>query len=245
MLKRKIPLQIFLRSLLIQGSWNVSRMQGLGFAYAIAPLVSAEGEPGHPATSALLARHLQRFNTHPYLAASIIGSVGRLEAENRFKEAPDLKNALMGPYAAIGDSFFWGALRPFGGIAAVCLAIVGFFLAPLMLLVLYNPVHLWVRIRGFITGWRQGQNAIDFIRRLDLPEMSRRIRWGSTILLAVAAYLASTAGPFHDLLQPGLPGQVGGLLVVLASFLAVRKGISPLAILYGSVTFFAVVMMMR
>jgi PTS system mannose-specific IID component len=155
------------------------------------------------------------------------------------------KVGLMGSLGAIGDSFFWGALRPFAGIAAVCLAIAGFFLAPLMLLVLYNPVHLWVRIRGFITGWRQGQNAIDFIRRLDLPEMSRRIRWGSTILLAVAAYLASTAGPFHDLLQPGLPGQVGGLLVVLASLLAVRKGISPLAILYGSVTFFAVVMMMR
>ena len=47
------------------------------------------------------------------------------------------------------------------------------------------------------------------------------------------------------LFQPGLPGQIGGLLVVLASFLAVRKGISPLAILYGSVTFSAFVMMMR
>jgi mannose PTS system EIID component len=220
-------------------------MQGLGFAYAIAPLASAEGEPGYPEASALLARHLQRFNTHPYLAASIIGSVGRLETGDRQKETPDLKNALMGPYAAIGDSFFWGALRPFAGISAFCLAIMNMVLAPLVLLVLYNPVHLWVRIRGFITGWRQGQNAIDFIRRLDLPEMSRRIRWCSTILLAVAAYLASTAGPFHDLLQPGLPGQVGCLLVVLASFLAVRKGISPLAILYGSVTFFAVVMMIR
>jgi PTS system mannose-specific IID component len=218
-------------------------MQGLGFAFAIAPLVSAEGEPGHPEASALLARHLQRFTTHPYLAAPIIGSVGRLEAENRFSESTDLKNALMGPYAAIGDSFFWGALRPFAGIAAVCLAIMGFFLAPLLFLVLYNPAHLWVRLRGFVAGWRQGQDAIEFIRRLDLPEMSRRIRWCSTVLLAAAAYLAVAAGPFHDLFQPGLPGQIGGLLVILASFLAVRKGVSPLAILYGSVTFFAVVMM--
>jgi PTS system mannose-specific IID component len=218
-------------------------MQGLGFACAIAPLASAEGEPGHPEASALLARHLQRFTTHPYLAAPIIGSVGRLEAENRFSETTDLKNALMGPYAAIGDSFFWGALRPFAGIAAVCLAIMGFLLAPLLFLVLYNPAHLWVRLRGFITGWRQGKDAIEFIRRLDLPEMSRRIRWCSTILLAAAAYLAAAAGPFRDLFQPGLPGQIGGLLVVLASFLAVKKGVSPLAILYGSVTFFAVVMM--
>jgi len=230
---------------LIQASWNVSRMQGLGFAYAIAPLAAADVEPGQRETSALLTRHLQRFNTHPYMSAPIIGSVSRLEAENRFSETADLKNALMGPYAAIGDPFFWGSLRPFSGIAAVCLAIKGFFLAPLLFLILYNPVHLWVRIRGFITGWQQGKNAVEFIRRLELPAMSRRIRWCSTILLGCAAYLASTAGVFHDPFQPGLPGQVGALLVVLASFLAVRKGLSPLAILYGSVTFFAVAMMMR
>jgi len=220
-------------------------MQGLGFAYAIAPLATSGVEPGQPEAPALLARHLQRFNTHPYLAAPIIGSVGRLEAEDRFTETPDLKNALMGPYAAIGDSFFWGALRPLAGIAAVCLAAMGVLLAPLVFLALYNPAHLWVRVRGFITGWRQGQNAIEFIRRLDLPEMSKRIRWCSTILLGGAAFLASTAGPFHELFQHGLPGRVGGLLVVLVSFLAVKKGLSPLAILYGSVTLSAVVMMMR
>ena len=162
-----------------------------------------------------------------------------------FSETADLKNALMGPYAAIGDPFFWGSLRPFSGIAAVCLAVKGFILAPLLFLILYNPVHLWVRVRGFITGWQQGKNAVEFIRRLELPSMSRRIRWCSTILLGCAAYLASAAGVSQELFQPGLPGQIGGLLVVLASFLAVRKGLSPLAILYGSVTLFAVVMMMR
>jgi len=220
-------------------------MQGLGFAYAVSPIAKAEGEPGSPEAPVHLASHLQRFNTHPYMAAPIIGSVSRLEAENRFSEMADLKNALMGPYAAIGDPFFWGSLRPFAGIAAVCIAIKGFLLAPLLFLILYNPVHLWVRIRGFITGWQQGKNAVEFIRRLELPAMSGRIRWCSTVLLGCAAYLAATAGPFHDIFQAGLPGQVGGLLVVLASFLAVRKGLSPLAILYGSVTFFAVVMMMQ
>jgi PTS system mannose-specific IID component len=177
------------------------------------------------------------------MAAPIIGTVSRLEAEGRFSETADLKNALMGPYAAIGDPFFWGSLRPFSGIAAVCLAVKGFILAPLLFLILYNPVHLWVRVRGFITGWQQGKSAVEFIRSLELPSMSRRLRWCSTILLGGAAYLASAAGATQELFQPGLPGQIGGLLVVLASFLAVRKGLSPLAILYGSVTLFAVVMM--
>jgi PTS system mannose-specific IID component len=220
-------------------------MQGLGFAYAIAPLAAERGERVQQETSALLSRHLQRFNTHPYLAAPLIGSVTRLEIENRSSEVNDLKNALMGPYAAIGDSFFWSSLRPLSGIAAVCIAFKGILLAPLLFLALYTPAHLWVRIRGFITGWQQGKNGIEFIRSLDLPEKSRWTRWCSTVLLGIGAYLASTAEQIHTLFQPFILGQVGGLLVILASFLAVRKGLSPLTILYGSVLFFAVVLVMQ
>lgn len=213
-------------------------MQGLGFASAVSPVL----EPGEPGASEFLSRHLQRFHTHPYLAAPIIGSVTRLEAENRSQETADLKNALMGPYAAIGDSFFWGALKPFSGIAAVCLAIKGSLLAPLILLALYSPVHLWVRIRGFLAGWQQGKMAIEFVRGLDLPAQSRRIRWCSAVLLGVAGWLASAAGQSAGLLPPGMPGLAGGLLVILASFLAVRKGLPPLVILYGSVILFTVMM---
>jgi PTS system mannose-specific IID component len=230
---------------LIQASWNVSRMQGLGFAYAVSSLARAEGGPGHPEAPALLARHLQRFNTHPYMAAPLIGSVIRLETENRPSEAADLKNVLMGPYAAIGDSFFWSSLRPFSGIAAACLAFKGLLLAPLLFLALYSPAHLWVRARGFMTGWQQGKTGIEFIRRMDLPEKSRWTRWCSTLLLGIAAFLASSTEPSHTLFQPPVLGHIGGLLVVLASFLAVRKGLSALTILYGSVIFFAVVMMMQ
>ena len=161
-------------------------MQGLGFAYAVCPLAE-ESEPGSPEPSALLARHLQRFSTHPYLAAPIIGSVSRLETEKRSAETADLKDALMGPYAAIGDPFFWGSLRPFAGVASVCLAIKGFCAAPLVFLVLYNPAHLWVRLRGFIEGWKRGAEGVEFVRRLDLPGKSGGIRWCSPVLLGCAA----------------------------------------------------------
>ncbi len=220
-------------------------MQGLGFACAIAPLATAQDGRAQPESSALLARHLQRFNTHPYMAAPIIGSVTRLESENRSSEATDLKNALMGPYAAIGDTFFWSSLRPLSGIAAVCIAFKGLLLAPLLFLALYSPAHLWVRVRGFMTGWQLGKNGIEFIRRLDLLEKSKWTRWSSTFLLGIAAYLASSAEQSHTPFQPSVLGQIGGLLVILASFLAVRKGLSALTILYGSVIFFGAVTMIR
>ena len=95
-MKRNELVKIFLRSLLIQASWNVPRLQGLGFAYATAPL-AGNGVAGRPEAQALLARHLQRFNTHPYMAAPVIGAVTRLELENRSSETAELKNASWAP----------------------------------------------------------------------------------------------------------------------------------------------------
>lgn len=244
-MKRKGLAKIFLRSLLIQASWNVSRMQGLGFAYATAPLAREAGAARSPEAKAMLGRHLQRFNTHPYMVAPILGSVTRLELENRSSETAELKNALMGPYAALGDSFFWGALRPFSAVAALCLAVQGYLLAPVLFLVLYTPPHLWVRIRGFLEGWRHGEMGIDFVRRLDLPEQNRRIRWGSAIFLGGLAFLVSSRGQLPAPLEPGLSMQSAGLIVVLVSYLAVKKGLSALAILYGAVILCAAVLWLR
>lgn len=245
MLKRKELADIFLRSLLIQASWNVSRLQSLGFSYAAAPLAARKGDPGDPEVRALLGRHLQRFNTHPYMAAPILGSVTRLELENRTSEAAELKNALMGPYAAMGDSFFWGALRPFSAVAALCLAVQGSLLAPAVFLALYTPPHLWVRIRGFLEGWRRGKDGIDFVRRLELPEKTRWVRWASAIALGGLAFLASSRGPLPDSLEPGLRVHAAGLLVVLAGYGAVKKGLPALAILYGAAALGAVYVWMR
>lgn len=244
-MKSKGLVQIFLRSLLIQASWNVSRMQGLGFAYAAAVLVRKKADAEDAEGRDLLGRHLQRFNTHPYMAAPVIGSVARLENEGRSSEATELKEALMGPYAALGDTFFWGALKPFSAVVALCFAIQGSLLAPVIFILLYNPVSFRVRIRGFLEGWRHGKNGIDFVRRLDLPEQTRRLRWGSAIVLAGAAVLALSAGPLPAPFEPGLGAQAAGLLVVLASYAAVKKGLSALAILYGAAALCAVVVWIR
>jgi PTS system mannose-specific IID component len=219
-------------------------MQGLGFAYATAPLAE-QGDAGNHGAQALLGRHMQRFNTHPYMAAPVIGAVTRFELENRSSETAELKNALMGPYAALGDSFFWSALKPFSAAVAMCLAVQGSFLAPVLFLLLFNPAHLWVRVRGFLEGWRRGRDGIEFISRLELPGKTRWLRWASAVVLGGLAVLASSKGPMPALLEPGLRAEAAGLAVVLASFLAVKKGLSALAILYGAVALCAVAVWLR
>ncbi|MHB9099013.1 MAG: PTS system mannose/fructose/sorbose family transporter subunit IID, partial [Syntrophales bacterium] len=135
-MKKTVLIRIFLRSLTIQASFNFYRMQSLGFAYSLLPL--SRGERDKKRLSESLTRHLEMFNTHPYLTALVIGSVVRIEEDGDTAAADYLKKAVMGPYAAIGDPFFWGALRSFSSATAVLLALKGVLLAPLALLILHN-----------------------------------------------------------------------------------------------------------
>jgi PTS system mannose-specific IID component len=233
-----LALKIFFSSLFIQSSFNYRGMQNLGFAFSLLPLARLwGGDKEHLA--ALLTRHLQLFNTHPYLSAPIIGSVARMEkdnmeADNAGAAAVNVKNALMGPYAAIGDSFFWGAIKPLAAVFSVLLALQQYLLAPLALLLLYNPVHLWVRVWGFVEGYRHGKEGIYFIRCLELPQLTGRIRWISLSGLgAIAAMIShsihtSSLGRPVEFLAP-----VVFLSLIILCYWGIRNGISQVKIIYG------------
>lgn len=68
--------------------------------------------------SAALKRHLEFFNTHPYVASPILGVTLALEEErSNGTEVDDItiqgvKVGMMGPLAGIGDPVFWFTVRP-------------------------------------------------------------------------------------------------------------------------------------
>ena len=223
--------KIFLRSLLVQGSWNFWRMQNLGFAFAMMPMLQERGSRIEPRE--FLTRQLQRFNTHAVLAAPVMGSVARLEEEGMPDEASHLKETLMAPYAALGDSLFGNSLRPLSAAGSLVFAFLGTLLAPVIYLALYSPLHLWIRLRGFTTGYSRGKEGVDFIRAMNVPLLASRIRWGVAILLGVVACLVAgesvrVFGQAFPLLDRGV-----SLAVILGCCWAVRKGIPVTAILYG------------
>jgi PTS system mannose-specific IID component len=231
--------KIFLRSLLIQGSWNFWRMQNLGFAYAMMPLV--EEQAGRIEPREFLLRHLQRFNAHPVFTAPILGAVSRLEEDGKPEEAAHLKETLMAPYAALGDSLFGNSLRPFAAAGSLLFALQGALLVPLVYLVLYNPLHLWIRFRGFTAGCERGKESVDFIRAMNVPQLAAKIRWCVAFLLGVVAFLVAGRGAYaFDGLLP-LVDKALVLAVILGAYLAVKKGIPPMAILYGSAAVLVVV----
>lgn len=244
-MNKLVLVKIFLRSFFISATLNFRRMQNLGFAMAIIPAVR-EWNLNRQDAANFLARHLQMFNTHPYFAASIMGSVIHLEEKqikdmgaNSLTDSNAVKQILTGPYAAIGDTFFWGALRPFAAIVSCVLAYKGYVIAPLTFLLLYTPAHLWVRLKGFLEGYRKGKQSIEFIRFLDLPRTAVKIRWVSLIVLAGwTAFLLGSKEylPFINLSEVVMKS--GAIATVLVCIILIKKRISQFYILYGAALFF-------
>ena len=86
--------------------------------------------------AAALERHMEFFNTHPYVAAPIIGVTLALEEERANGAAIDdaaiqgVKIGMMGPLAGIGDPVFWFTVRPILGALGASLAASGNILGP-------------------------------------------------------------------------------------------------------------------
>jgi PTS system mannose-specific IID component len=158
-------------------------------------------------------------------------------------DAVVVKQSLMGPYAAIGDTFFWGALRPCAAIIAIILGWLGIIVAPLVFILIYTPAHFWVRIKGFIEGYRQGKQGIEFIRIMDLPRFSVRIRWISLIILSVFTVLFTAKEKLTSVYLPGAVINIGALAIILFCFLLIKRRISQFYILYGAFVIFILISM--
>ncbi len=150
-LTQKDRVAVCWRSTFLQGSWNYERMQNGGFCYAMIPaikrLYSTKEEQ-----AAALKRHLEFFNTQPYVGAPILGVTLALE-EDRANGAPvddaaiqGVKVGMMGPLAGVGDPIFWFTVRPILGALAASFALTGNILGPILFFVLWNVIRyafLW------------------------------------------------------------------------------------------------------
>ena len=134
---------VMLRSTFLQGSWNYERMQNGGWCYAIIPAIKRLYTTKEE-QSAALKRHLEFFNTQPYVASPVMGVTLALE-EDRANGAPvedqaiqGVKVGMMGPLAGVGDPVFWFTLRPILAALGASLAISGNIIGPILFFVLWN-----------------------------------------------------------------------------------------------------------
>ncbi|HFX6049115.1 TPA: PTS system mannose/fructose/sorbose family transporter subunit IID [Streptococcus agalactiae] len=139
--------KVWWRSQFLQGSWNYERMQNMGWAYALIPALKKLYTTKEDRAAAL-ERHMEFFNTHPYVAAPIIGVTLALEEEKangtpvEDKAIQGVKIGMMGPLAGIGDPVFWFTVRPILGALGASLASAGNILGPIIFFVGWNLIRM-------------------------------------------------------------------------------------------------------
>lgn len=139
--------KVWWRSQFLQGSWNYERMQNLGWAYSLIPAIKKLYSKKEDQAAAL-KRHLEFFNTHPYVAAPIMGVTLALEEEKAngtpIEDAAvqGVKIGMMGPLAGIGDPVFWFTIRPILGALGASLAASGNIAGPLIFFIGWNIIRM-------------------------------------------------------------------------------------------------------
>lgn len=224
------------RSFFFQAATNYERMQNLGFAFCMMPALTRlySGE----ALKQAMARHLEFFNSHPYMADALLGASARLEleiAEGRAgpQRVQQFKSCTMGPLAAIGDAFFWASLKPMAAAIAITGVMAGLVWAPIIFLVLYNVFHLGLRVYGLWVGFHEGENVIQKLTRFDMVRAADYSHYIAGGCLGVGAALLTN----HAAISEVAPGRaiepILAIILVLIFLLCIRRRIPTIMLLYG------------
>ncbi|WP_443089538.1 PTS mannose transporter subunit IID [Xenorhabdus sp. Sc-CR9] len=248
---------VFLRSNLFQGSWNFERMQALGFCFSMIPAIRRLYPENTEERKQALKRHMEFFNTHPYVAAPILGVTMAMEEQRANGADIDdgaingIKVGLMGPLAGVGDPIFWGTVRPVFAALGAGIAMSGSPMGPIMFFILFNLVRLLTRYFGVAYGYKKGLDIVKdmgggFLQKmtegasiLGLFVMGALVnKWTKVNIPLVVSEVpdpitgemkVTTVQTILDQLMPGLMP----LLLTFGCMWLLRKKVNPLWIIVG------------
>lgn len=170
-----VRLRVLLRLLSLQASWTYERMQGVGMAVTMEPLLRPLADFPERARAAR-ARSAQYSNAHPFLAGAAAGALARAELEDQPGERIQrLRTALSGPLGALGDQLFWvGVVPATMGAALIAVAGGGGLLALFAFVVAYNLLRIGVTLWGIRIGLAHGLGVAHAISGSWLPNAASR-----------------------------------------------------------------------
>ena len=165
-LTKRDKIDTYIRSTFLLGSFNFERMQAIGFAVSMIPAIKRFYTKKEDQAEAL-TRHLEFFNTQPWVASSIMGVTAAMEREKAAgKEGIDdaaitnVKVGLMGPLAGVGDPIYWGTARIVLAAVGASFAIAGNILGQLIFFFGMTAIRWATRWYGFKYGYEKGTQIV-------------------------------------------------------------------------------------
>lgn len=187
--------RMLLRSFAVQGSWNYQTLIGTGLAFILVPALKNVHAGDPEGLRRALGRHTELFNSHPYLASVAAGAIARLEADGTPPEmVARFKAAVRGSLGTLGDRLVWLMWRPMSVLLGVSLVLAGaaWWVGALAFLVVFNALHLWMRVWGLRIGLRDGLQIGRTLKGVPFPRMGDRAAQAGALLAGFAAALAAT-----------------------------------------------------
>ena len=229
----------FLRSYFLLSSFNYERMQNGGFVYTLIPAIK-KLYTSKEDRAAALKRHLEFFNTQPFMANPIFGVTLALEEERANGANIDdaaisgVKIGMMGPLAGAGDPLFWFTLRPIFLSLGASLAISGNILGPIVFFVLWNAMVAAVKWYSQEFGYKAGTAITNDLSGNLLQQVTRGAsmmgmfvigaliqRWVSITFTPVVSTVKQQEGAYID--WEKLPAGADGLKEAFTQFASGRS----------------------
>ena len=162
--------KVYIRNLFaLQFGWNYEKMQGLGYAYVIMPVLKRLYKNDPEKMKKALKMQLSYFNTTPAMAHLITGADMALEEELGVESEETVmavKTGLMGPLAGVGDTLFIAIYRAIVFSIAAYIAMQGNPVGLIIPLITCAAV-LWIRYKFTWLGYNSGRKlATSFADKL-------------------------------------------------------------------------------
>lgn len=152
--------KVYIRNLFaLQFGWNYEKMQGLGYAYVIMPVLKRLYANDPEKMKRALKMQLGYFNTTPGMSHLIVGADAALQEELGIEAEETivaLKTGLMGPFAGVGDTLFIAIYRAIVFSIAAYIAMQGNPVGLIVPLLACAGV-LWVRYKFTDIGYQSGR----------------------------------------------------------------------------------------
>ena len=245
---------MYWRSTFLLGSFNFERMQSMGFCVTMMPAIKRLYSKKEDQAAAL-KRHLEFFNTQPWIGSAIMGVTAAME-EERANGAPiddgainGVKVGLMGPLAGVGDPIYWGTARIILAALGASLAITGNIMGPLLFFIGINIIRILTRWYSMKYGYEKGTEIVQDMEGGQLQKLTTGAsvlglfvmgglvaRWASlNIPLEIARYTNQKGEEVVTTVQSVLNDLLPGLVPLLLTFLCMtllKKKVSAIAIIF-------------
>ena len=231
--------------------YNWERMQGMGFAHSMTPIIKRLYKTKED-ISAALKRHLVFFNTQPDIGGVVHGITIAMEEERALgadisdDAINSVKTSLMGPMAGIGDTIQQGIVIPIALAIGMSMALQGNILGPIVFLVLVAAfvwgVGWWLWQQGYL----QGRSAVTNIlkggalnRVITLAQVLGNFVMGALTVsfVSLATKIKFTIGgttfELQKVLDGLMPKMLPLLLVLFVWWLLEKKRVIPTRIMIG------------